>query len=128
MISAYAGQPVGRVREINVTERGLSGRALAIEYVTDAGTFTDTKDHIRSSLRYLGAGNTPANLLSTLFYVEPVLDHRTGEVDGFVVYGGGFGHGVGMAQTGAVGMAEKGASYDEILRHYYRGIDLVRWY
>ena len=128
VISAYAGQPVGRVREINVTERGLSGRALAIEYVTDAGTFTDTKDHIRSSLRYLGAGNTPANLLSTLFYVEPVLDHRTGEVDGFVVYGGGFGHGVGMAQTGAVGMAEKGASYDEILRHYYRGIDLVRWY
>ena len=33
-----------------------------------------------------------------------------------------------LAQAGAVGMAEKGASYEEILRHYYRGIELARWF
>ena len=35
--------------------------------------------------------------------------------------GGGFGHGVGMCQTGAIGMAEGGRSYREILGHYYTG-------
>jgi SpoIID/LytB domain protein len=44
------------------------------------------------------------------------------------VYGGGFGHGVGLSQTGAVGMAEKGHAYDEILKHYYQGIELTKWY
>jgi len=128
VISAYAGQDVGKVLAINVTERGPSGRALAIEYVTEAGTFTDTRDHIRTSLKFINASGAQQSLLSTLFFIEPVLDRRTGEVDGFVAYGGGFGHGVGLSQTGAVGMAEKGRSYDEILKHYYQGIELAKWY
>ncbi|HEX6747254.1 MAG TPA: SpoIID/LytB domain-containing protein [Longimicrobium sp.] len=128
VISAYAGQPVGRVLAINVTQRGPSGRAIAIEYVTEAGTFTDTRDHIRTSLKFINTSGQLQSLLSTLFYIEPVLDRKTGEVDGFVVYGGGFGHGVGLSQTGAVGMAEKGRAYDEILKHYYQGIELTKWY
>jgi stage II sporulation protein D len=127
VISAYAGQPVGRVLEINVLARGPSGRVLRIEYVTEAGRFYDTKDRIRASLRYFNANGVPANLLSTLFFVEPVEDKKTKVVTGFKVYGGGFGHGVGMSQTGAVGMAEKGRTYDEILKHYYREITLVEW-
>ncbi|HET7462264.1 MAG TPA: SpoIID/LytB domain-containing protein [Longimicrobium sp.] len=128
VISAYAGQDVGKVLAINVTERGPSGRALAIEYVTEAGTFTDTKDHIRTSLKFINASGAQQSLLSTLFFIEPVLDKHTGEVDGFVAYGGGFGHGVGLSQTGAVGMAEKGHGYEEILKHYYQGIELAKWY
>ncbi|MBM4436809.1 MAG: SpoIID/LytB domain-containing protein [Actinobacteria bacterium] len=42
-----------------------------------------------------------------------------------VVRGRGFGHGVGMSQWGAQGMARAGSTYDEILRHYYPGIDLI---
>lgn len=42
----------------------------------------------------------------------------------FVVSGRGYGHGVGMSQFGAYGMAKAGRSYDEILRHYYAGIEL----
>ena len=113
---------------INVLGRGLSGRVQQIEYVTEAGTFTDAKDHIRTSLKFVNSDGTFSSLLSTLFYVDPVVDGKTGEVTGFVAYGGGWGHGVGLAQTGAVGMAEKGATYDEILKHYYPGIDLeTRW-
>ena len=41
-----------------------------------------------------------------------------------VVEGRGFGHGVGMSQWGAYAMALQGRSYDQILRHYYRGVDL----
>jgi stage II sporulation protein D len=42
----------------------------------------------------------------------------------FVVSGRGYGHGVGMSQFGAYGMAKAGRSYEEILRHYYTGIEL----
>ena len=61
---------------------------------------------------------------STLFDIEPVVDAHTKAVTGWIAYGGGWGHGVGMSQTGAVGMAEKRHSYEEILAHYYRGIVL----
>ena len=53
-------------------------------------------------------------LRSSLFVVEVK--------DGDAIFrGAGFGHGVGMCQTGAVGMAEAGASYQQILRFYYPG-------
>jgi stage II sporulation protein D len=43
----------------------------------------------------------------------------------FVFYGRGFGHGVGMSQWGAQGMALNGATYEQILKHYYQGIALT---
>lgn len=128
VVSAFAGQDVGRVLEINALERGPSGRVLKLEYVTDAGRFYAYKDAIRASLKYINATGTPTNLLSTLFYVEPVIDRKSKTVTGFVAYGGGFGHGVGMSQTGAVGMAQKGHSVDEILHHYYQGVELASQY
>jgi stage II sporulation protein D len=124
VISDFAGRDVGRVLAINTPERGPSGRVLKIEYVTEAGTFVDTKDRIRASLKFINSAGNPSNLLSTLFFIEPVVDRKTKEVVGFAAYGGGWGHGVGLSQTGAVGMAEKKATYDEILKHYYQGITL----
>jgi len=43
----------------------------------------------------------------------------------WVVYGRGWGHGVGMDQTGAYGMALEGSSFEAILKHYYSGIQLT---
>jgi stage II sporulation protein D len=37
----------------------------------------------------------------------------------------GFGHGVGMSQTGANAIAKKGTKFDEILKHYYTGVSIV---
>lgn len=42
----------------------------------------------------------------------------------FVITGAGHGHGVGMSQYGAMGMAEAGYTYDQILLHYYTGVRL----
>ena len=44
----------------------------------------------------------------------------------FIFFGRGFGHGVGMSQWGAQGMALNGADYEQILQHYYQGIALTR--
>jgi SpoIID/LytB domain protein len=128
VVSAYAGVPVGKVLAINAVERGPSGRVLDLEFVTEAGSFHATRDGIRAALKYINAAGTPTNLLSTLFYIEPVTDRKTKAVTGFIAHGGGFGHGVGMSQTGAVGMAQKGHSVDEILHHYYQGIELSSQY
>jgi stage II sporulation protein D len=128
VISASVGQPVGAVRAINVLQRGPSGRVLEIAYVTEAGTFTSRKDQIRASLKFINASGTPTNLPSTLFFIEPIHAEGTNALVGYRAYGGGFGHGVGMSQTGAVAMAERGLGHDQILRYYYRGIALTPWY
>jgi stage II sporulation protein D len=47
---------------------------------------------------------------------------------GFTIRGAGFGHGVGMDQVGAIGMASAGKDAKAILRHYYRGTHLHRLY
>ena len=42
-------------------------------------------------------------------------------VSKYVIYGSGYGHGIGMSQNGAKGMAKSGFMYDEILMHYFPG-------
>ena len=51
---------------------------------------------------------------------------KDGSVRQFVLTGKGWGHGVGLCQVGAFGMAQAGARYEEILKHFYSGIELVR--
>jgi stage II sporulation protein D len=97
---------LGRVQSIDVLKRGVSGRALAIRV-----TGTARSETIRGELRIR---QTFGGLRSSLFVV-------TMKDGGAVFRGAGFGHGVGMCQTGAVGMAEAGKSYQQILRHYYPG-------
>jgi SpoIID/LytB domain protein len=123
----------GEVYAINVVSRSSSGRVLEIQFVTQRrGTLISRKDAVRSALRYVTyntAGQMVLNSLrSTLVYVEPEIDPKTKAVVGWEAWGGGWGHGTGMSQTGAVGMAEKGHTWEEILGHYYQGVVLEkRW-
>ncbi|MEG0013060.1 MAG: SpoIID/LytB domain-containing protein [Cellulosilyticaceae bacterium] len=57
--------------------------------------------------------------------MKPEVSSKQNVVYGDVtIYGQGFGHGVGMSQSGARGMAEEGYTYDEILEYYYTGIEI----
>ena len=49
-------------------------------------------------------------------------------VERFVFTGKGWGHGVGLCQVGADGMAQTGATHEQILKHYYQGITLDHAY
>jgi stage II sporulation protein D len=123
----------GQVYAIDVVSRSSSGRVFEMQIVTEKrGTLTARKDAVRTLLRYVTYSSTGAmvfnSLRSTLVYVEPEIDPKTKAVVGWEAWGGGWGHGTGMSQTGAVGMAEKGHSYQEILGHYYQGVVLEqRW-
>ena len=46
----------------------------------------------------------------------------------FLLYGAGWGHGVGMCQIGAAVMAAKGMNAETILAHYYRQSELAKLY
>lgn len=109
---------VGTVRALQPLRRTRAGRIAALRIVGDRGTVTAEGDlHLR---RVLGG------LKSTLFLVEPV-----GPADAptsFTFRGAGFGHGVGMDQVGAIGLAAAGKGHAAILRHYYRGAHLHRLY
>ncbi|HET8733826.1 MAG TPA: hypothetical protein VFM45_08645 [Anaeromyxobacteraceae bacterium] len=104
---------VGRVRDLQIPSRGVSGRALVLRVVGDAGR-AEVVGELRIR-RLLG------DLPSAMFVVE----RRRGI---FVLRGGGWGHGAGMCQWGAVGRAEAGQGYREILRAYYAGAEVARIY
>ena len=104
---------IGRVKSLTPKQRGVSGRINVLVIKGDKGSIEVSGD---LKIRRLLGG-----LKSTLFKVER-------EGDTFVFHGAGFGHGVGMCQLGAIGMATAGKSHDKILGHYYRGTHLHRLY
>lgn len=61
------------------------------------------------------------NLPSTLFNIEF-------SNNGIYLYGRGMGHGVGLSQKGAKYLAEKGYNYRDIIKFYYQGVEIQKWY
>jgi stage II sporulation protein D len=116
-------EPIGRVHDLRVTARTPSGRSRWLTVETDGGTYRVFGDRVRWRLR---RPDTARILRSSWFELD--VERRGGRVVRVVARGRGNGHGVGMCQHGALGMARRGYTYDEILEHYYRGIELVRAY
>ncbi len=110
---------VGHVLAIGVPSRGVSGRARVVTISGDAGA-----NQIRGELTIRRRFD---NLKSAMFVVQAVKD-STGRISDWIFKGGGWGHGVGMCQLGAIGRAEHGQSYREILRHYFNGAEVVKIY
>jgi stage II sporulation protein D len=54
------------------------------------------------------------------------VNSQPGQEPGWLFTGRGWGHGVGMCQVGAFGMAQRGHGYRDILTHYYSGVELGR--
>jgi stage II sporulation protein D len=102
---------VGRVLDLVPTKVGVSGRVVELRVVGSQGELDLRGQRVR-----LGLG-----LRESLFVL-----HREsapqGDVERFVFTGKGWGHGVGLCQVGASGMARAGASFEEILKHYYTGV------
>ena len=83
---------------------------------TDRGNYVVRGNDVRFILR------TPSGSLmnSTYFTAESEADGRGG-LDRLVIKGGGYGHGIGMCQWGAIGRARAGQDYKTILTTYYQG-------
>jgi stage II sporulation protein D len=113
---------VGTVLDARVIGRSRSGRVWRLEVVTSTGLITIPGHELRWVLRRAGM---PGSILrSTLVKVDVRRDRASREALEVVVTGGGNGHGVGLCQTGALGMARAGIGAAAILEHYYTGIEI----
>ena len=125
---------VGRITGLTITSRGAGGYAKTLKVVGTEGSKTFSgQSRIRSILGNASLvynrkdGSTSPGwdtLPSGFIYIE---NNGTDEnqVTTFTIYGGGFGHGVGMSQNGAQGMAKQGKTCQEILKFFYDGCGLM---
>ena len=106
---ADAGLSTGLPETVEIGEKGDSGRAKTLIVNGEAVS--------APSLRLqLGANAMKSTLLDSVTVED-------GEV---TMKGRGFGHGVGLSQWGAYGMAKDGSSAEEIIKHYFQDVDIVR--
>lgn len=115
--AAFRSLSIGEFTDMRVLERGLSERPIYTEIVGSTGRRTVPALRLRTLL------SLRDSLVS--FDIER---NAAGNVVGMTFFGRGWGHGVGMCQVGAFGMALDGATYEEILKKYYKGIELKKWY
>lgn len=122
---------IGTVTRIEVNKRGKSGIILEM---TIYGTENSVKVYGQTNARAIITpidvdivkqdGSTATgwpSLPSAFYYVRS-------DGDNFTIYGGGFGHGVGMSQNGAKALADLGYNAEYILGHYYTGSTLMYIY
>ena len=102
------------ITQLKVVQRSPAGRVQKLQVTTDLGAIDLEKDNI------LIAFYAPASLF---FYLDPLLDAQK-KLTGYAFSGGGFGHGVGLSQTGSYHLGKLGWSSDRILSFYYPGTQL----
>ena len=102
------GMETGAVSEISIGEKSESGRAITLQ----VNGMTVSAPALRLALDSTRFKSTMLSEVSV----------QGGEV---VFRGSGYGHGVGMSQWGAYGLAEQGKSAEEIIRHYFRNVEIV---
>lgn len=106
---ADAGRKVKTVEAVEIGEKGESGRAKTMKI--------NGEDISAASFRIAIGAN---KLKSTL------IDSVEIEGDSVIFTGRGFGHGVGMSQWGAYAMAEQGHRAEDIIRHYFQDVSIVK--
>ncbi|ADL06896.1 SpoIID/LytB domain-containing protein [Thermosediminibacter oceani] len=108
-IKEKLGQDTGSIDEVSVVERGPSGRATKIKI----GNATVPAPDLRTAL-------DPMRMRSTLLTSLRI------EGEKVIMEGKGFGHGVGLSQWGAHVLARQGKSPEEIIKYYFKGVDIVK--
>ncbi len=112
LLTRKTGLNIGAVEQLTVKHRSPSGRITALDLRGSAGSATLYGElEIRRAL-------SPSHLPSSYF-----ITHIAG--DTITLKGGGWGHGVGLCQLGAVAMAKEGWSMENILAHYYPNTKLA---
>lgn len=125
LIAQKAQRELRAIKALIPLERGSSGRIIKLEIqaIDDCGDETSIFLNSEYDIRYhLHDGF----LYSSAFYVIPI---ENGDFPSeFFIHGGGWGHGAGLCQIGALGMSLADYDFPDIIKHYYPGITLKRLY
>jgi SpoIID/LytB domain protein len=122
LIRKRTGEDFGELKDLVPLERGASGRLVRLRIVGAKKAFEIGRElAIRQAL-------AEKTLWSACIAIEKSGRARNGLPAKFKILGAGWGHGVGMCQTGAALMALRGQNFLQILQHYYTGVKLEKEY
>ena len=124
------------ILDLKITKRGVGGNVMEMVFTTDKGTYKVEGDSLIKSLL---SPNGDAGFNITPLYGNDFTGQRTfpsscfvidkqmssDKVKSITIYGGGFGHDVGMSQNGAIGLTRSGKKYDEVLKKFYKNIKIT---
>ena len=108
---------IGSITDLRIAKQGSSRRVIDLEVIGTQGVAHIRGGRIRSAL----------GLKEQLFVIDRVYNEND-RVASFIFTGRGWGHGVGMCQFGAYGLAKQGLNVEQILKTYYTGIELTKMY
>ena len=115
------GFDFGHLKNISVRERGESGKIISMIVEFENASFLIKKELIIRKI-FLHSGKI---LPSANCFFELEFDNKEiPKISNVIAFGAGLGHGVGMSQYGASSMARHGYDFEQILKHYYKGIKL----
>jgi len=123
-IVAPASQEFGHIKSFKVTKRGKSGSAIELAIETSTGVWTVKKELVIRSV-FKNSELKLTRLKSAKLFFDFKHD-SIGLLSYVTVNGLGWGHGVGMQQTGAQGWAKRGKNYKQILAHYFRNSEITK--
>lgn len=103
------GRGIKSVDSISIGEKGPSGRAVTLKI----GDVSLSAPEFRKAIGSMKMKSTLINEIKV-------------QGDRVVISGKGYGHGVGMSQWGAYGMAKEGKTAEEIIKHYFKDVSLVK--
>jgi stage II sporulation protein D len=112
---------LGRITGLRIEGRTASDRVRAVSIQTERGNYVVRGNDVRFVLRPPSGG-----LLSSTYFTAETTSDGTGAISSLVIRGGGYGHGIGMCQWGAIGRARAGQDYRTILTTYYPGTTVSR--
>ncbi|MFG6383687.1 MAG: SpoIID/LytB domain-containing protein [Lachnospiraceae bacterium] len=120
----------GTVQNISVGERGAGGGIRRLDILYENGSVNLFTEY---NVRYvLGAISTKVTDKDNNAVDMKLLPSAYCAIiptkKGYTLYGGGYGHGIGMGQNGANGMAKAGMKYTEILMKFYQDISIENIY
>jgi stage II sporulation protein D len=107
---------------------GLPGDATAARVAARSGTGRAERVEVQAGERRTALGAADLRQRLGFSRLPSLACELQADRGGFVLEGRGRGHGAGLCQWGAAGMAREGRTYGEILGHYYPGTEIVRMY
>jgi len=109
---------IGKIKEIKPVKRAKSGAIAKLFIEGEKGSKTVNFDAIRQIM-----GKIRSNVIKWEYRKD-----EKGFIKDVYIYGAGWGHGIGMCQSGTNGMAKEGKKYNEILYHYFPGSYIKKKY
>lgn len=116
---------IGDITDLYIKSYTPGGRVYELTVQTTQGSYDLGRDKIRWVFK---RSSNPELILQSARFRVNVKKDANGKVETIELAGGGYGHGVGMCQCGAIGMSRQGRQFKDILTFYYSNTDIVKLY